>query len=58
MRRTFNCGVGFVFVVARDTAAAAMRVLQSLGEAPIALGEVVRVPDDTEFEARVRWQSA
>jgi phosphoribosylformylglycinamidine cyclo-ligase len=55
LRRTFNCGVGFVFVVSESSAEAAMRVLGELGESPIALGDVVRVAGDTEFEARVIW---
>jgi phosphoribosylformylglycinamidine cyclo-ligase len=58
MRRTFNCGVGFVFVVAKADAARAESVLRGLGEAPIALGPVVRVPDGTAFEDRVQWPGA
>ncbi|HEY8040833.1 MAG TPA: phosphoribosylformylglycinamidine cyclo-ligase [Polyangiaceae bacterium] len=55
MRRTFNLGVGFLFVVARDDAARATEVLRALGEAPLALGHVVRVPADRPFEERVEW---
>ena len=42
MRRTFNCGLGFVVVVGRDDADRAMRQLQAAGEAPWRLGEIVR----------------
>jgi phosphoribosylformylglycinamidine cyclo-ligase len=55
MRRTFNLGVGFVFVVAAADAARTAEVLRGLGEAPIALGRVVRVPADRAFEDRVEW---
>jgi len=53
LRRVFNLGVGFVFVVAAEHAARATDALRAIGEQPIDLGEVVRVPDGTEFEARV-----
>jgi phosphoribosylformylglycinamidine cyclo-ligase len=53
LRRVFNGGVGFVFVVAKADAARAVEALRGAGEAPIDLGEVVKVPDGTEFEARV-----
>jgi phosphoribosylformylglycinamidine cyclo-ligase len=55
MRRTFNLGVGFVLVVAQADAARAVDVLGALGEPPIALGRVVRVPADRAFEDRVEW---
>src|ERR1700722_19027182 len=42
MRRTFNLGVGFVFVVPASDAARASEVLRGLDESPIALGRVVR----------------
>jgi phosphoribosylformylglycinamidine cyclo-ligase len=57
MRRTFNLGVGFVFVVAASDAGRAAEVLQGLGETPIALGQVVAVPADRAFEERVEWPS-
>ena len=55
MRRTFNLGIGFVFVVAHDDQSRAIGVLRGLGEEPIALGHVVRVPADRAFEERVEW---
>jgi phosphoribosylformylglycinamidine cyclo-ligase len=55
MRSTFNLGVGFVFIVAADAAVRADEVLRAAGEAPWALGRVVRVPSDRAFEARVEW---
>jgi phosphoribosylformylglycinamidine cyclo-ligase len=58
LRRTFNCGVGYVFVVAKADGARADEVLRGLGESPISLGAVVRVPDGTAFEARVQWPGA
>ena len=53
LRRVFNLGVGFVFVVASEHAARAVEALRAVGEGPIELGEIVRVPDGTDFEARV-----
>jgi phosphoribosylformylglycinamidine cyclo-ligase len=55
MRRTFNGGIGYIFVVAARDRARALAVLESLGEAPIALGSVVDVPRDRPFEERVEW---
>jgi phosphoribosylformylglycinamidine cyclo-ligase len=55
MRQTFNLGVGFVFVVAEADASRAASLLRELGEAPIALGRVVRVDADRPFEERVEW---
>ena len=53
LRRVFNLGIGFVFVVPADQAARTTEALRAIGEEPIDLGEVVKVPDGTEFEARV-----
>jgi phosphoribosylformylglycinamidine cyclo-ligase len=55
MRRTFNLGIGFVFVVAERDATRATEALRSLGESPIAIGRVVPVPPDRSFEERVEW---
>jgi phosphoribosylformylglycinamidine cyclo-ligase len=53
LRRVFNLGVGFVFVVAREHEERARSALAALGESVIDLGEVVPVPEGTDFEARV-----
>ena len=50
LRRVFNLGVGFVFVV---PAADVAKTRAAIGEETIDLGEVVAVPADTDFEARV-----
>ncbi|HZU83397.1 MAG TPA: phosphoribosylformylglycinamidine cyclo-ligase [Polyangiaceae bacterium] len=55
MRSTFNLGVGFVFVVPERDAERAVAALRGMGEAPIPLGHVVRVPADRPFEERVEW---
>ena len=57
MRRTFNAGIGFVFVVAARDAARALEVMRALGEAPVAMGDIVRVGADVAFEERVRFES-
>lgn len=53
LRRVFNLGVGYVFVVPASDEAKAHDALRALGEDPIALGDVVAMPPETEFEARV-----
>ena len=53
LRRVFNLGIGFVFVVAAADVAAVATALRAIGEEPIDLGEIVKVADGTEFEARV-----
>jgi phosphoribosylformylglycinamidine cyclo-ligase len=58
MRRTFNAGIGYVFVVARTDSDRARAALAALGENPIALGEVVRLDGDVAFEERVVWETA
>jgi len=55
MRRTFNCGVGYVFVVPAGERASLESTLRALGEQPIDLGSVVAVAEDTPFEERVRY---
>jgi phosphoribosylformylglycinamidine cyclo-ligase len=55
MRRAFNVGVGFVFVVAPADADRALEILGSAGEKPFVLGAVVRVAGDCPFEKRVQW---
>jgi phosphoribosylformylglycinamidine cyclo-ligase len=58
MRRTFNCGIGFVFVVPAADLDRATAVLAGLGETPNVLGEVVALPPGTAFEERVVWPGA
>jgi phosphoribosylformylglycinamidine cyclo-ligase len=41
MRKTFNLGVGLVFIVPKKIAYRAVQTLKTLGEAPLVLGEVV-----------------
>jgi phosphoribosylformylglycinamidine cyclo-ligase len=55
MRRVFNLGIGFVFVVPPEHHARAWDALAGRGETPIDLGRVVSVSPDTDFEARVRF---
>jgi len=55
MRRTFNGGMGFLFVVDARQAERAHAVLRGLGEASVTIGEVIRVPADRAFEERVEW---
>lgn len=43
LRRTFNLGIGLVAVVPADQAEEAERVLRENGEAPVRIGQVVRV---------------
>ncbi|MFO0678053.1 MAG: phosphoribosylformylglycinamidine cyclo-ligase [Polyangiaceae bacterium] len=52
MLRTFNCGVGFLFVVPAAALENTMAVLRDLGETPFAFGRIVPVPVDTPFEER------
>jgi len=53
LRRVFNLGIGFVFVVPAAEVARTNEALRALGEDPIDLGEIVKMPIETEFEARV-----
>jgi phosphoribosylformylglycinamidine cyclo-ligase len=55
MRRTFNGGLGFVFIVSAQNASQALAVLEGLGESPIIAGTVIDVPADRPFEERVEW---
>jgi phosphoribosylformylglycinamidine cyclo-ligase len=54
--RTFNVGIGFVFIVGEAHADRARAVLRALGEDPIELGRVVAVPGGTPFEERVQFE--
>ena len=42
MYRTFNCGVGFVIVVPKDKAEAAIKTLNDAGENAWQIGEMVK----------------
>ncbi len=42
MRRTFNLGIGMIFVVARQDADIALRMLRRRKEHPVVIGEVIR----------------
>jgi len=53
LRRVFNLGVGFVFLVTRDELERTLVALREAGEAPFELGTVERVAPETDFEARV-----
>jgi phosphoribosylformylglycinamidine cyclo-ligase len=53
LRRVFNLGIGFAFVVPAAEAARTNEALIAIGEQPVDLGEVVRMPEGTDFEARV-----
>jgi phosphoribosylformylglycinamidine cyclo-ligase len=54
MWRTFNCGVGFVLVVAPDDVAAVNADLDRLGLGHRPLGKVVRADAGASVESRVR----
>jgi|HubBroStandDraft_2_1064218.scaffolds.fasta_scaffold118598_2 phosphoribosylformylglycinamidine cyclo-ligase len=55
MRRTFNMGVGFVFVVTAAEAKPAESALRDAGESPFVLGHVVPHEASRAFEDRVEW---
>ena len=50
MRRTFNCGIGLVLVVAKEDAAVARETLTKSGETVFDLGEIRRGPHGVVFE--------
>jgi phosphoribosylformylglycinamidine cyclo-ligase len=49
MRRTFNCGVGFVVVVGKSDAQAALAALAATGLAPWRLGEIVPGTPEVQY---------
>ncbi len=53
MLRTFNMGVGLVVVVSSSEKSTSLAALRDVGEEVYEIGEIVEVPGDTEFEARV-----
>lgn len=46
MRRTFNMGVGFIFVVASDTLQDVLKALTDTGESPNVIGTIEAASDD------------
>jgi phosphoribosylformylglycinamidine cyclo-ligase len=55
MRRAFNCGIGYVFVVPRNDESRALNVLAGLGDKPFRLGSVIDLPPGVPFEERLVW---
>ena len=55
MRRTFNQGIGFVFIVPQVDEGRVVSVLRGLGDQPVAMGRVVRVSvaDGSDADARL-----
>ena len=49
MRRTFNCGVGFVVVVDRADARRSLDLLRASGQSPWPLGEITRGVQDVKY---------
>jgi phosphoribosylaminoimidazole (AIR) synthetase len=41
MRKTFNLGVGLVFIVSREAARYTVQTLKTLGEEPLSVGNVI-----------------
>jgi phosphoribosylaminoimidazole (AIR) synthetase len=42
LRRTFNCGIGFVLVVGPEAATPVMAALLNAGEEPVVVGELAK----------------
>ncbi len=53
MYRTFNCGVGFVIVLPKDKAEAAIKTLNEAGETAWQIGEMVKRGTDNNADAVV-----
>ncbi|MGC8805992.1 MAG: AIR synthase-related protein, partial [Thiomonas sp.] len=51
-RRTFNCGVGFVLVVAASDADAVLATLRAQGETGWIIGEIVARPSADAHQVR------
>ncbi len=52
MWRTFNCGIGYTLIVARDAVAATHAALTKLGLAAWTIGEIVRADGDERVHIR------
>ena len=53
MYRTFNCGVGFVIVLPKDKAEAAIQTLNEAGETAWQIGEMVKRSSNNNADAVV-----
>ena len=54
MLKTFNCGIGFILVVSKDTEEAVVASLTEAGEQPVSIGRIVTgdtQPDSNQFLA-------
>jgi phosphoribosylformylglycinamidine cyclo-ligase len=49
MRRTFNCGVGFIVVVAKGDAGRALEHLKRAGQSPWVLGDIISGPQNVIY---------
>ena len=58
MRRAFNLGVGYVFVVRAEDQDRTLAALSAVGEEAWVLGTVVPIASETPFEERVIWPLA
>jgi phosphoribosylformylglycinamidine cyclo-ligase len=50
MLRTFNCGIGYVVIVAQNDADKALKLFTELGEHAYRLGEIVKAKENTAPE--------
>ena len=57
MLRTFNCGIGYVIIVAAEDAEKALTVFQDLGETAYRLGEILAA-QNSETEPQVLYSCA
>ncbi len=55
MRRTFNLGVGYIFIVPEREQTRTLEVLRRVGEQPFFLGSIESVGSSVPFEERVRF---
>ncbi len=52
MMKTFNMGIGFIYVVASEGVSSVLRCLEELGEEPFIIGEVKRAEGDHRIRFR------
>ena len=56
MLRTFNCGIGMVAIVTRETAATAIEALGTADAPAVPIGEIVRCTNETvTFDGVLHW---